>query len=692
MATNKAALRVTELDFDSIKENLKNYLRSQSEFQDFDFEGSGMSVLLDILAYNTHYMSYYLNMVGNEMFLDTAQIRASVLSHAKMIGYIPGSSQGALSKVNIRVTPTGTESNNTNILTLDKYTRLLGQDRDGINYPFLTLDSNTATKIGNSFQFSNVFIKQGEVVSLQYAVTPENDKRRFEIPSATVDTTSIVITVQESSTSSNIESYFLAEDITELSANSPAYFLEESDNLNYSFSFGDGIIGKRPKDGNVVLCTYLDTVGSVSNNISRFVFVEPIGGEYRDNVIVSSTVSSYGGVEKESVEQVRFRAPYFYTTQNRAVTKQDYETLILKDYNYIDAISVWGGEDNDPVVYGKVYLSIKTKGNFALTNLEKEQIKEDLIRSRNILTVTPEIVDPEFAYILVRGKVNYNPSLTSRSAGEIISLTKAAISDYVDAELNTFKSTFRKSKLQAYIEAAEPAIVGSDITIYVQKRLTLDPTRTKSYDVRYNLELRKGDYNISLYTVPQVSTLDFNGITRQVNFEEKPLSATGIDSIIVTNPGINYFSTPTVTINGDGSGATAEAVVRSGRITNINMTNRGSNYTRAEVLILSADGREASAVPRLESRFGVLRTFYFKTNGERVVLNENAGTIDYETGLVSINSFFTAGTPVNQFYDTNVVTFNFPVEREIILPLRNRILTIDENDPQAIQLEAIAET
>jgi hypothetical protein len=692
MATNKAALRVTELDFDSIKENLKNYLRSQSEFQDFDFEGSGMSVLLDILAYNTHYMSYYLNMVGNEMFLDTAQIRASVLSHAKMIGYIPGSSQGALSKVNIRVTPTGTESNNTNILTLDKYTRLLGQDRDGINYPFLTLDSNTATKIGNSFQFSNVFIKQGEVVSLQYAVTPENDKRRFEIPSATVDTTSIVITVQESSTSSNIESYFLAEDITELSANSAAYFLEENDNLNYSFSFGDGIIGKRPKDGNVVLCTYLDTVGSVSNNISRFVFVEPIGGEYRDNVIVSSTVSSYGGVEKESVEQVRFRAPYFYTTQNRAVTKQDYETLILKDYNYIDAISVWGGEDNDPVVYGKVYLSIKTKGNFALTNLEKEQIKEDLIRSRNILTVTPEIVDPEFAYILVRGKVNYNPSLTSRSAGEIISLTKAAISDYVDAELNTFKSTFRKSKLQAYIEAAEPAIVGSDITIYVQKRLTLDPTRTKSYDVRYNLELRKGDYNISLYTVPQVSTLDFNGITRQVNFEEKPLSATGIDSIIVTNPGINYFSTPTVTINGDGSGATAEAVVRSGRITNINMTNRGSNYTRAEVLILSADGREASAVPRLESRFGVLRSFYFKTNGERVVLNENAGTIDYETGLVSINSFFTAGTPVNQFYDTNVVTFNFPVEREIILPLRNRILTIDENDPQAIQLEAIAET
>lgn len=692
MATdNRTALRITELDFFSVKENLKNYLRSQSEFQDFDFEGSGISILLDILAYNTTYMGFYLNMVGNEMFLDTAQVRASVLSHAKMIGYVPGSSQGALSKVNIKVTPSGSENQSQNLLTLEKYTKLLGQDLDGVNYPFLTLNSNTVSKIDGSFQFSNVFVKQGEVTTFQFLVGPENQKRRYEIPSANVDTTTIVVTVQESTTSTNTEVYMLAEDITELSSNSAVYFLEENDNLNYFIYFGDGILGKRPKDGNVVFCTYLDTVGSVSNNISRFVFTEPIGGEYRDNVIVTSTVSSYGGVEKETIEQVRFRAPYFYTTQNRAVTKLDYETLLTKDYNYIDAVSVWGGEDNDPVVYGKVYLSIKTKGNFALTNLEKEQIKEDLIQSRNILTVTPEIIDPDFAYLLVRGRINYNPSLTSRSAQEIVELVKAAISDYADDELNTFKSVFRKSKLQAYMEAADPSIVGSDISVYVQKRLTLDPTRNKSYDVRYNLQLRKGDYNISLYTVPQVSTVDFNGITRLINFEEKPLSATGVDSVIVTNPGINYFTTPTVTITGDGTGATAQAIVRNGRISSIEMINRGSNYTRAEVVITSADGREASAIPRLEARFGVLRSYYFEADGQRTILNENAGTIDYETGLVSVNSFFTSGTPVNQFYDTNVVTFNFPIEREIILPLRNRILVIDENDPQSIQIEAIAE-
>jgi hypothetical protein len=651
-----------------------------------------MSVLLDILAYNTHYMSYYLNMVGNEMFLDTAQLRASVLSHAKMIGYIPGSSQGALSKVNVRVTPYGEESNTTNTLTLDKYTRLLGQDRDGVNYPFVVLDSNTVTKSGGSFLFSDVFIKQGEVVSLQYNVTPENTKRKFEIPSANVDTTSIVISVQESSTSSNIESYFLAEDITQLTSESPAYFLEENENLNYSLYFGDGIIGKRPRDGNVILCTYLDTVGSISNNISRFVFVEDIGGEYRGNVIVSSSGSSYGGVEKETVEQTRFRAPYFYTTQNRAVTKQDYETLTLKEYNYIDAISVWGGEDNDPVVYGKVYVSIKTKGNVALTNFEKERIKEDLIQTKNVLSVTPEIVDPDFAFVLVRGSVNYNPSLTTKSASEIVALAKAAIGDYVDDELNSFKSTFRKSKLQSYIESADSSIVGSDIDIYIQKRVELLTDRTKQYDIRYNLPLRKGDYNVKLYTTPATLLFDNSGIQRQVFFEEIPSSATGIDSVIVVNPGINYFATPTVTINGDGSGAEVRAVVRNARISSIEVINRGTNYTRAQIIISGGEGREAAAVARLESRFGLLRSYYFNANGEKVIVNNNAGTVDYDTGLVVLNSFTTQGTLNDQIYDTNVLTLNFPSEREIITPLRNRILTIDTNDPLSIQLEAIAET
>jgi hypothetical protein len=309
-------------------------LRSQAEFQDFDFEGSGMSVLLDILAYNTHYMGYYLNMVGNEMFLDTAQLRDSIISHAKNLNYVPASPQGALVKANVVVTPTNTENQSLNILTLDRFTKFLAQDIDGVNYQFVALNSNTVSKIGNSFLFRDVLLKQGEVITRQFLMDPTNTYRRFEIPSANVDTTTLSITVQESSTNTSRTVYKLAEDITEITGNSAVYFIEENSNSNYTFYFGDNILGKKPDVGNIILATYLDVVGSVANNISTFRISDPIGGEYRDNVSVTATNSSYGGVDREPIEQVRFRAPYFYTTQNRAVTKQDYETLLLKDYNY----------------------------------------------------------------------------------------------------------------------------------------------------------------------------------------------------------------------------------------------------------------------------------------------------------------------------------------------------------------------
>jgi hypothetical protein len=194
MAIEKAPLRVTELDFISIRENLKQYLRSQKEFQDFDFEGSGMSVLLDISAYNTHYMGYYVNMVGNEMFLDTAQLRSSILSHAKNINYVPGSREGALSKISFKVTPPVGDS--TNVLTVEKYSRLFGADKDGVNYPFVCINANTVSKANGTFTFNNVFIKQGEVITRQYLMDASNIQRRFEIPSSNVDTTSIVVTVQ----------------------------------------------------------------------------------------------------------------------------------------------------------------------------------------------------------------------------------------------------------------------------------------------------------------------------------------------------------------------------------------------------------------------------------------------------------------------------------------------------------------
>jgi hypothetical protein len=688
--TSNTALRVTELDFDNIKTNLKDFLRSQSEFQDYDFEGSGMSVLLDILAYNTHYMGYYLNMVSNEMFLDTAQLRGSILSHAKAIGYIPRSRIGAEALVNIKVTPSGAESNSATSLTMDKYTRFLGEDIDGVNYPFVAINANTVSKSGGSFNFSNVVIKQGEVVTNQYIMEATNTQRRFSIPSANVDLDTVSIVVQESSANTYKTSYTISTDITQLDSNSTAYFIEENDNSQYTFYFGDDVIGKKPKIGNVILCTYLDTFGAPANNISKFAPTDRIGGVYRDNVVITAVTSSYGASDKETIEQVRFRAPHSYTTQNRAVIKSDYENIITRDFSNIDSVSVWGGEDNEPVVYGKVYISIKPKQNYALTNVDKEYIKDQLIRTRNIMTVTPEIVDPDYTYVRIIGNVTYNPSLTTLKASQLESLVRAAILDYNDREMNNFDSTFRKSKLQAYIEASETSITGSDLTVFMQKRVNLKTSISAGYSINYNMPISKGTYLNRIYSFPEIYAYDTNNNEQTVLFEEVLNSASGINSFDVTNPGFGYDSDATVTITGDGYGATATATIINGRINSINIVNKGTDYTRATVTI-SGDGSEAVIVPKLESNYGTIRTFYYTATGEKVEINPTAGSINYETGLLSINSIYTTGAIDNDFYNNDVLTFFAPIQKDIISPKRNRILNIDENDAKSIQINMVAE-
>jgi hypothetical protein len=688
--TSNTALRVTELDFNSIKNNLKNYLRSQSEFQDFDFEGSGMSVLLDILAYNTHYMGFYLNMTGNEMFLDTAQIRSSILSHAKAIGYIPHSKIGAQAVVNIQVTPSGTENDTATSLTMDKYNRFIAQDLNGVNYTFVNTEARTVDKSGGSFSFANVAIKQGEVVTNQFLMDASNTKRRFIIPSANVDTTSLSVTVQESVANTDTKTYLPYENMLDIDANSTVYFLEENEDYQYALYFGDDIIGKKPKVGNIITCTYLN-IGTPANNISRFSAIDRIGNEYRNNVIVSTVSSSFGGSEKETIEQVRFRAPYAYQAQNRAVTATDYESIILRDFPIIDSAVVWGGEDNDPIVYGKVFMSLKTKQNFELSNIEKERITDTLIRNRNVVTVIPEIINPDYTYVIVAGRVTYNPSLTSKSANELLTLVKAAVDDYNSNELNKFSATFRKSKLQNYIESADPAITGSDIHIFVQKRVNLDINNVKNYNIPYNLELQKGSFRHRITTFPAINLADNNGVSRETYFEEILDAPTGINSITITNPGYSYTSAPTVTISGDGSGATAVARIVNGRIYSIDITNKGVNYTTASVTISGGDGADAAAVPNLENNYGTIRSYYITSAGEKIIVNENAGTVVYSTGTIVINSIGTTGSIENDLYDEDVLTITAPAENEIILPVRNRILLIDPNNTKSVQIEMIAE-
>lgn len=697
MATANTALKVAELDFFSIKQNLKEYMKNQDTFSDYDFEGSGLSVLLDVLAYNTAYNAFYLNMVANESFLDTAQMRGNMLSHAKAINYVPQSAHGATAKINIRVVPTQAQdpTNSIQHIVLERFTKFVGIDKDGVHRPFVAMHSNDAIKVAGAFNFANVVLKQGEVITLQFSADQANEQRRYEIPSANVDVDTIEVVVQESATNTWSEVYTMATDLTEIKASSRVYFVEENENMNYTIYFGDNIIGKKPKNGSIISVTYLDTVGSRANNITKFNATDPIGPF---TISTPFTVQpSYGGTDKEGLDQIRFRAPNFYTTQNRAVTENDYESLILRDYNNIEAVSVWGGETNDPPVYGKVFLSLKTKGYYTLTELEKEMIKNELIGNRNVMTIIPEIIDPNYCFIQIRGKVTYNPSLTTKTANELKQIVNKAILDYNATELNTFKSTFKKSRLQYYIDICDNSITGSDLQIFLQQRVPIEFNKVRKYTIDFGAPIRKGSLVDKLFSFPEMIVADIDQTLRAVYLEEIPSSFTGIDAVDVVDPGFGYDYTPEVSITGDGTDATASAVVVNGRVVSINVTNPGVNYTRATISVIGGGGQGAGkgvakATAVIAARHGTLRAYYYRTNGEKVVVLDKIGTVDYDTGRVVLNNITPLNNVENPFYDREILTISVPPESEIITPLRNRILTIDALNAQSILIDMVPES
>lgn len=687
MTQANTTLRISELDFDSIKTNLKEFLRSQTEFQDFDFEGSGMSVLLDLLAYNTHYMGYYLNMVANEMFIDTAQLRNSIISHAKLMNYNPTGMVSPTAIVNITVTPSINEDQDATTLTLPTYTTFLSEPIDGITYNFMTVNANTATKSDGSFTFSNVAIKQGELMTFAYTVSPSNTKRRYTIPTSSIDLDTLVITVQESSVNTYTTYYTRAEDLTEISANSQIYFVEENPDSNgsYTLTFGDGVIGKQLANGNIIYARYFDCQGSRANKANTFTLTTPING-YDDNVIVTSVSAAAGGAEKETIEQIRKRAPIHYTVQNRAVTIDDFKSIILADYPNVDSVAVWGGEENVPPVYGKVFLSLNPVDNYAISDAEKARIVNNVISNRSVMTVLPEIVDPEYVYLLILARVNYNSRLTSYNETELKAICREAIIDYKENNLNTFDSIYRNSTLHKQIDNSDNSITGSEIDVYLQKRFEPTIGEAKNYELTFNTPLYKGSPTNKLYSFPSVTVADINGISRAVYFEEVPDSSSGIDSISVVSPGNDYTSVPTVEISGDGTGATATAKIVNGKLSSITITNRGSNYTRATVSILGGEGSGATAIAILQNRIGDLRTYYYQSNGEKVIVNDQAGTIDYEEGIVYITNFTPLSITENENYPNDTLTINISPLNETVYPLRNRIINLDETDSASIQI------
>jgi hypothetical protein len=460
ITTTSKRMNVSELEFDTIKTNLKTFLKSQSQFTDYDFEGSALSVLIDLLAYNTHYNGIYTNLAVNEMFLDSASKRASVVSLSKMLGYTPRSAVCARAVVNATIT---SPSSNPEVATLPAM-QVFSTSIDNTSYNFynradVTVAKNTAGK----FVFSNLELVEGTPLSYKYTVA---DGVRYIIPNSNVDISTLSVQVQENSTSDMYDTFTRAEDLTAVTNITKIYFLKEIDDGLYEITFGDGNLGVAVQSGNVVTIKYFVSSLDAPNSATSFTYNG--SSVLGSNLSVVTIDAASNGALPEDIKSIKFNAPRLYAAQNRAVTPDDYKALIYSKFPSAQTVSVWGGEDNNPPVYGKTFICIKPKDASKLTNQEKELIASEILTPRSVVSITPEIVDPEYFNIKVTSFVHYNPKETSKTPAQIESIVKAAILDYDLNELQRFEGVLRYTKLTGIIDQADSSIVNNITRLMVR--------------------------------------------------------------------------------------------------------------------------------------------------------------------------------------------------------------------------------
>ena len=470
-------LNISQLDFDNIKANLKRYLSNQNQFKDYDFEGSGMAVLLDLLSYNTHYLSYHANIAANEMFIDTADIRESIVSLAKALGYTPNSPRAAEADINVVVNgATGST------LTMNAGTQFT-TTVDGVSYNFVTTSSTTIAPTDGVYTFSNLKIKEGTYVTFNHTADTTDVDQKFLIQSVNADTSTLIVKVQNSDTDTTTNTYTKATSITELDSTSKVYFLQESEEGKFEVYFGDGVIGKAIEDGNIVILQYVVTNKTAANGASSFALSGNIGGFSDVTITVNSNAAN--GAEAESKESIKFNAPKSYAAQDRAVTVNDYKIKVQELYANTKSVSAWGGEDNATPFYGRVYISINPKTGTNLTQATKDSLVTQL-KKFSVASVTPVIVDPETTSVLLTSTINYNESATANTSTAIKTLITTAITNYNDNTLNQFDGVLRYSKLLDIIDDAESSILSNITTLKLRKTFTPTLSTSTNYTVDFS--------------------------------------------------------------------------------------------------------------------------------------------------------------------------------------------------------------
>jgi len=470
-------LEITELDFDTIKNNLKTFLSQQNEFRDYNFEGSGMSVLLDVLAYNTHYLGYNANVLANEMYLDSADLRSSVVSLAKQVGYTTGSATTPSANIDI-VVNNGTGP----AITMSRGTKF-ATNVDGQSYNFVNNSDVTIVPADGVYTFRNIFIFEGTYLNYKYTTNTSDIDQRFIIPNDDVDTQTITVRVQNSASDSITNNYTLATGITGLDATSKVYFLQEVEGGRYEIYFGDGVLGKKVEDGNIIILDYIVTNRDAANGADSFSLSGTVGGF--SDVTITSNSRAQGGSDPETISSIKYNAPRDYTAQDRAVTAEDYKVLVKSLYANAQSVQVYGGEDADPVAFGKVYISIKAKSGSNLTTATKNSIVRRL-KQYSVASVTPVIIDPETTYLIITTSFKYNSGNTTLALSTIQTNVLTTILLYNQETLENFTGMFRHSVLTGLIDDTDSSILSNVTNVAMYKYITPTLNSGLKYTLRFN--------------------------------------------------------------------------------------------------------------------------------------------------------------------------------------------------------------
>jgi hypothetical protein len=520
MTTTKR-LSVTEFDFDEVKDNLKAFMRNQTEFKDYDFEGSGLSALLDVLAYNTHYLGFNANMLANEMFLDSSQLRSSVVSHAKTLGYTTRSARAAKAVINVFLNTTNTSA------TMPAGT-VFTASIDEESYQFVNIQSAVAYNNGSTIPFNNLNVYEGSFVSTRYTTDTQNVEQRFLINDSRADTTTLTVKVQNSSSDSFTATYVLATDIAALTSTSNVYFLQEVEDGKFEIYFGDGILGNAVEDGNIIILDYVVTNKGVGNGATTLTSSAAIDGV--NSVNVATVSPSAGGSEPETIQSIKYNAPLDYASQGRCVTSEDYKTYVKQLFPNTQAVSVWGGENgsyngvtgvSDVAEYGKVFISVKSTTGLNLNEVQKAQLITDLA-PYTVASISPVVVDPSPLNLILGVNFKYDSNATTSSKEELESLVNSTVTDYNANNLKVFNSVFRHSQFTGLVDDTDSAILSNTTTVALGFLFTPNTAGSYSFTVNFGNPLHNphSGHNAAAGGIIASTGFYVNGETSEMFFDD----------------------------------------------------------------------------------------------------------------------------------------------------------------------------